>query len=193
MQIENQKQGWLIVPPSYRFDINIEADLIEEIGRLIGYNNIPGTKEAAHSSMESFSETERGINEIKDVLVTQGFYEAVTYSFVSPEMQAILDPHQETLTLSNPISTDMSVMRTRLLPGLIQAFGGVASEVRCKVATFTITCRLLHLTHDASVDHRRLLGMRRALVGKRPGVHLYRRGPPASKIECLELRPFQTC
>jgi phenylalanyl-tRNA synthetase beta chain len=121
MQIENQKQGWLIVPPSYRFDINIEADLIEEIGRLVGYNNIPGTKEAAHSSMESFSETERGISEIKDVLVTQGFYEAVTYSFVSPEMQAILDPHQETLTLSNPISADMSVMRTRLLPGLIQA------------------------------------------------------------------------
>ena len=53
--------------------------------------------------------------------MTQGFYEAVTYSFVSPEMQAILDPHQETLTLSNPISADMSVMRTRLLPGLIQA------------------------------------------------------------------------
>jgi len=121
MRVEQQEQGWLIVPPSYRFDISIEADLIEEIGRLVGYNNIPGTREAAHSRMESFSETQLGINEIKEALVRQGFYEAVTYSFVSPETQAILDPHQETLALSNPISADMSVMRTRLLPGLIQA------------------------------------------------------------------------
>ena len=121
MRVEQQEQGWLVVPPSYRFDISIEADLIEEIGRLVGYNNIPGTREAAHSSMESFSETQLGVNEIKEALVRQGFYEAVTYSFVSPETQAILDPHQETLALSNPISTDMSVMRTRLLPGLIQA------------------------------------------------------------------------
>ncbi|GBF28957.1 phenylalanine--tRNA ligase beta subunit [bacterium MnTg03] len=121
MRVEQQEQGWLVVPPSYRFDISIEADLIEEIGRLVGYNNIPGTREAAHSRMESFSETQLGINIIKEALVRQGFYEAVTYSFVSPETQAILDPHQETLALSNPISADMSVMRTRLLPGLIQA------------------------------------------------------------------------
>ena len=121
MQLEQQEQGWIVVPPSYRFDISIEADLIEEVGRLVGYNNIPGTKEAAHASMESFSEAQRSINEIRDVLVTQGFYEAVTYSFVSPEMQAILDPKQQTLALSNPISADMSVMRTRLLPGLVQA------------------------------------------------------------------------
>ena len=121
MQVVVQQGGWRVVPPSYRFDINIEADLIEEIGRLVGYNNIPGTKEAAHASMEGFSETRREVNEIRDVLVTQGFYETVTYSFVSPDLQAILDPEQETLALSNPISTDMSVMRTRLLPGLVQA------------------------------------------------------------------------
>ena len=54
-------------------------------------------------------------------MVEQGFHEAVTYSFVSPEIQSILHPGQETLPLSNPISADMSVMRTRLLPGLVQA------------------------------------------------------------------------
>ncbi len=121
MQVEAEDNGWRVIPPSYRFDINIEADLIEEIGRLIGYNNIAGTKEAAHASMEAFSETQLEVNEIRDVLVTQGFYETVTYSFVSPELQALLDPRQETLVLSNPISADMSVMRTRLLPGLVQA------------------------------------------------------------------------
>lgn len=121
MLLEEQEQGWIVVPPSYRFDINIEADLIEEVGRLVGYNNIPGSKEAAHASMESFSETRIEVNEIRNVLVTQGYYEAVTYSFVSPEIQAILDPQQKVLTLSNPISADMSVMRSRLLPGLVQA------------------------------------------------------------------------
>jgi len=121
MQLVGDDEGWQVTPPSYRYDINIEADLIEEIGRLIGYNNIPGSREASHIRMDSFSEQHVGVNRIRDILVAQGYFEAVTYSFVSPELQAILDPGQATLPLSNPISSDMSVMRTRLLPGLIQA------------------------------------------------------------------------
>ena len=121
MQLVEDAEGWQVTPPSYRFDISIEADLIEEIGRLIGYNNIPGNREAAHIRMDSFSERHVGVNRIRDILVSQGYFEAVTYSFVSPELQAILDPGQATLPLANPISADMSVMRTRLLPGLIQA------------------------------------------------------------------------
>ncbi len=121
MQVSENDDGWQVVPPSYRFDINIEADLIEEIGRLIGYNNIPGTREASHVRMDSFSERRIGVNQIRDIMVEQGYYEAITYSFVSPELQEILDPGQATLPLANPISTDMSVMRTRLLPGLLQA------------------------------------------------------------------------
>ena len=121
MLIDDTEEGWLVTAPSYRFDINIEADLIEEIGRMVGYNNIAGTREAAHVRVESFSETRVSLNQIRDVLVEQGFHEAVTYSFVSPEIQAILDPGQPILPLSNPISADMSVMRTRLVPGLIQA------------------------------------------------------------------------
>ena len=121
MQLDEQADGWQVTPPSYRFDINIEADLIEEIGRLIGYNNIPGTRESSHIRMDSFSEQRVGVNRIRDVMVEQDYFEAVTYSFVSPELQALLDPGQSTLPLANPISTDMSVMRTRLLPGLIQA------------------------------------------------------------------------
>ena len=73
-----------VTPPSYRFDINIEADLIEEIGRLIGYNNIPGSRESSHIKMESFSEQRVSVNRIRDILVEQGYFEAVTYSFVSP-------------------------------------------------------------------------------------------------------------
>jgi len=121
MNVTNQADDWMVSAPSYRFDINIEADLIEEIGRIIGYNNIPGSKEAAHVSMASFSEKKVTVNRLRDTLVTRGYHEAITYSFVSPEIQQILHPQQETLSLANPISSDMSEMRTRLLPGLIQA------------------------------------------------------------------------
>ncbi|MDC1287736.1 phenylalanine--tRNA ligase subunit beta, partial [Gammaproteobacteria bacterium] len=136
MQVSENDDGWQVVAPTYRFDINIEADLIEEVGRLIGYNNIPGTREASHVRMDSFSERRIGVNQIRGILVEQGYYEAVTYSFVSPESQAILDPGQSTLPLSNPISTDMSVMRTRLLPGLIQALQHNLNRQQSRVRLF---------------------------------------------------------
>jgi phenylalanyl-tRNA synthetase beta chain len=136
MQLTEQADGWQVTPPSYRFDINIEADLIEEIGRLIGYNNIPGSRESSHIQMESFSEQRVSVNRIRDILVEQGYFEAVTYSFVSPELQAILDPGQQTLPLANPISTDMSVMRTRLLPGLVQALQHNLNRQQSRVRLF---------------------------------------------------------
>jgi len=158
MRLESQDGGWMVTPPAYRFDINIEADLIEEVGRMFGYNNIPGTRELAHASMESFSESSKTVNQVRDVLVSQGFYEAVTYSFVSPEIQSVLDPGQQTLALSNPISTDMSVMRTRLLPGLVQALQHNLNRQQTRVRFFeTGLCfipnnnELLQQSHIAAV------------------------------------------
>jgi phenylalanyl-tRNA synthetase beta chain len=121
MQVEGQGDDWRVTGPSWRFDIAIEADLVEEIGRIVGYDNIPGTREAAHVAMSACSETEIGPNRLRDALTARGYFEAITYSFVSPELQQLLHPGQATLSLANPISSDMSEMRTRLLPGLIQA------------------------------------------------------------------------
>ncbi|MDJ0779874.1 MAG: phenylalanine--tRNA ligase subunit beta [Gammaproteobacteria bacterium] len=136
MQLETTDEGWRVTPPSYRFDINIEADLIEEIGRLVGYDNIPGSREAAHSHMDAFSEQRVGVNRIRDLLVDRGYYEAVTYSFVAPELQEIIDPGRATLPLSNPISADMSVMRTSLLPGLLQALRHNLNRQQSRVRLF---------------------------------------------------------
>jgi len=136
MLVISTGEGWQVTPPSYRYDINIEADLIEEIGRLIGYNNIPGSREASHIRMDSYSERRVEVNRIRDILVDLGYFEAVTYSFVSPEMQALLDPGQATLPLANPISADMSVMRTRLLPGLIQAMRHNLNRQQSRVRLF---------------------------------------------------------
>ncbi len=121
MTLETNADGWAVTAPSYRFDINIEADLIEEIGRLYGYDNIPGTTGAAHPKMDSFSETKTDNQYLKDLLVEKGYFEAITYSFVSEELQAILGPKQETLALANPISSELSIMRTTLLAGLMNA------------------------------------------------------------------------
>ena len=136
MQLTEGTEGWQVTPPSYRFDINIEADLVEEVGRLIGYNNIPGKREASHIQMDSFSEQYVSVNQIRDILVERGYFEAVTYSFVSPELQDLLDPGQRVLPLSNPISADMSVMRTRLLPGLIQALQHNLNRQQSRVRLF---------------------------------------------------------
>ena len=136
MTVEAVNEGWKVIAPSYRFDINIEADLIEEIGRIVGYNNIPGTKEAAHVAMESFSETRLSMNRLKDSLVSRGYYEAVTYAFVSPAIQNIMHPKAKTLSLANPISSDMSEMRTRLLPGLVQAVQHNLNRQQSRVRLF---------------------------------------------------------
>ena len=138
MNLSGGAGQWQVRAPSYRFDINIEADLIEEIGRIIGYNNIPGTREAAHADMASFSEQRVSPNHIRETLVDLGYWEAITYSFVSPEMQELLDPGQRTLTLSNPISADMSEMRTRLLPGLVQAARHNLNRQQSRVRLFEI-------------------------------------------------------
>ncbi len=136
MQVAAGDGGWQVTAPSYRFDIRIEADLIEEVGRLIGYDNIPGSREAAHIHMESFSERQSSADRLRDLLVARGYHEAVTYSFVAPEMQTMFDPGQQTLPLSNPISADMSVMRTRLLAGLVQALRHNLNRQQTRVRLF---------------------------------------------------------
>lgn len=122
MQVREQDNGWSVTPPSFRFDIAIEADLIEEIGRVYGYDNIPKRAPCGRVSLQPESETRTDIERVKDVLVARGYHEAITYSFVDAERLAYLDPATDSfVTLQNPISSDMSVMRTGLWVGLIEA------------------------------------------------------------------------
>lgn len=136
MTLEKNEAGWLVRAPSYRFDINIEADLIEEIGRLYGYDNIPSTTGAAHPRMDAFSETKTNQHYLKDILVGKGYFEAITYSFVSEELQSVLDPEQATLALANPISSELSIMRTTLLAGLINALRYNLNRQQSRVRLF---------------------------------------------------------
>ncbi|VAX76785.1 Phenylalanine--tRNA ligase beta subunit [Serratia symbiotica] len=119
--VTHQDETWLAVSPSWRFDIKIEEDLIEEIVRIYGYKNVPNVPVRANLVMNTHPESNLTLGRIKTLLVDHGFQEAITYSFVNPKVQALLHPGEEALTLPNPISADMSAMRLSLWPGLLSA------------------------------------------------------------------------
>ncbi|RKZ69086.1 MAG: phenylalanine--tRNA ligase subunit beta [Gammaproteobacteria bacterium] len=121
MQIEVNDEGWLVTAPSFRFDIEIEADLIEEIARIYGYNNIKRQLPLAHLQMHKDNELQIHIKKMRQLLVDRGYQEAITYSFVDAKTLEILNPGIEALPLANPIASELSVMRTSLLPGLVGA------------------------------------------------------------------------
>ncbi|CAE6897486.1 Belongs to the phenylalanyl-tRNA synthetase beta subunit family. Type 1 subfamily [Vibrio sp. B1FLJ16] len=117
--LENGESGWLAVAPTWRFDIAIEQDLIEEVGRIYGYDNIPNQHPAAALKMHNHVEADLPLKRVRDLLVDRGYHEAITYSFVEPEQQKLVVPGVEPLVLPNPISADMSAMRLGLIQGLL--------------------------------------------------------------------------
>ena len=121
LAIEVVPDGWRLTPPGFRFDLAIENDLIEEIGRVYGYNNIPQRNPASHMELLPVSEALLDLERVKDLLVDRGYQEAITYSFVEPGMLARIEPELEAIALKNPISAEMAVMRTGLWCGLIDA------------------------------------------------------------------------
>jgi len=118
---DDSEHIWIVSAPSHRFDIAIEADLIEEISRVYGYNNLPTRTPVGSLSMSKKAETELSLNRVRDQLVGRGYFEAITYSFVDETTQAVLDPEQVPVALANPLSAEMSVMRTSIWPGLVKS------------------------------------------------------------------------
>ena len=136
MVVTANEQGWLVQAPSYRFDIEIEVDLIEELARVYGYDNIPNIAPEARLIMSQHREAAFSLHSAKLTLVNRGYQEAITYSFVDPKSQAALYPNVETLELPYPISADMSSMRLGLFPGLLQAVKNNQSRQQSRVRLF---------------------------------------------------------
>jgi phenylalanyl-tRNA synthetase beta chain len=118
---EDVAKVWQVIVPAYRFDIKIEVDLIEEVARIFGYNNIPNIAPKATLKMCEQKEANLSLSNLKQALVNRDYQEAITYSFVDPKVQALLHPGQEVMTLPHPISSEMSVMRLSLWTGLLQS------------------------------------------------------------------------
>ena len=111
--------SWLARIPSHRSDLRIEHDLIEEVARMYGYDRIVARPYAAQLAPTRPSETQRPLARIKDQLVSRGWQEAVTLSFVDPRIQSALTPDVTAVPLDNPIAETLAVMRTTLWSGLI--------------------------------------------------------------------------
>ncbi len=136
MQLTADGQGWQVIPPACRFDVHIEADLIEEIGRLYGYDRIPTTLPRLGMSVPMQPSGQFDLNAAKRRLTALGYQEVISYSFVGPEWSGLLTPEVAPVLLANPISADMSVMRTSLWPGLLQAAKHNMARQRTRLRLF---------------------------------------------------------
>ncbi|TAK75082.1 MAG: phenylalanine--tRNA ligase subunit beta [Gammaproteobacteria bacterium] len=108
-----------VTTPSYRFDLSLPEDLVEEIARLYGYDKIPVQPIKADLRTHHAAENAPDTHPLRLALSHQGFHEIISYSFVDKKLQALLDPQEVPRELVNPITADMAVMRTNLWPGLV--------------------------------------------------------------------------
>ena len=143
MAVQSHAEGWTVSVPGWRFDIAIEADLLEELARVYGYNKLPVSHISANLVMPSSREQVLSIRAIRRRLAARDYQEAITYSFVDPQWQRAFDSQLAPVALQNPISADLAVMRTSLLPGLMQALLHNVHRQQQRVRLFETGLRFL--------------------------------------------------
>ena len=156
MKLKKAGPNWIVTPPSYRFDIDREADLIEEIVRIHGYDKLPTRHPRIEMSARPVMES--GVSEprLRAALMDRDYQEVITYSFVDPKIQTLVDPGISPLALANPISADMAVMRTSLWPGLLQTILYNLNRQQTRVRLFEIGRTFLPRDHD--IVQERMVG-----------------------------------
>ncbi|HHH46449.1 MAG TPA: phenylalanine--tRNA ligase subunit beta [Thiotrichales bacterium] len=155
-ELEDLADGWRVTPPSFRFDLGLEADLIEEVGRIHGYAGLPTRLPVAQLDMHPRPETRQTPSRLRDALADLGYSEAITYSFVDPELLQHVDPEHSPLALANPISAEMGVMRTSLWLGLLQAARHNLNRQQERVFIFEIG--LNYIRQDNDIKQEKYLG-----------------------------------
>ncbi len=119
LPFEREDDAFLVTPPSHRFDIEIEEDLIEEVARIYGFEKIPARPPVATSEMRATNETRRSIHDIRHALAARDYAETVNFSFVDAEWEQDFAGNDQPIRLLNPIASQLSVMRTTLFGSLI--------------------------------------------------------------------------
>lgn len=145
--------AWWVDSPSHRFDITIEADLIEEISRIIGYDALPVTRPVAKVAMIPQSERVKTVGVLKQSLVSRGYAEAITYSFVDSGLQSLLAPMDQAVALKNPLSSEMNVMRASLLPGLLSAVAHNQNRQQLDIRLFEVGMVFLNNEKAMTLDN----------------------------------------
>lgn len=127
-----------VTPPAYRFDIAIEEDLIEEVARIHGYDNIPAATPVAHVCMLPAPEVHRDAASVRRLLVARDYQEIVTYSFVERAWEHDFCGNASPIALANPIASQMSVMRSSLIGSLVNCVTFNVSRKQARVRLFEI-------------------------------------------------------
>jgi phenylalanyl-tRNA synthetase beta chain len=147
-----------VTPPSFRFDLSIEADLIEELARLHGYDNIPALAPQAALSMLPYSESQRPLARIQQILVTRDYQEIVSYAFVDEQTERELCGNADPVALQNPIASSMAVMRSSLIGGLMGALRYNLNRKQARVRLFEAGACFAR-ANDGYVQGQRLSGL----------------------------------
>ena len=121
-------EGWKVEVPSFRVDVSVEQDLLEEIARLYGYDRFPGTL-PAWRGYGSYLPNESGERQLRDLLSNSGYSEITTYSFSDEETERRFRPNIDPVKFQNPMSEDAAILRTSLVPGMLKV-ASLESEPR---------------------------------------------------------------
>ncbi len=156
MKLRRGTDGWRVVAPTYRFDIEREVDLIEEVARVNGYERVPSRAPQAAMTADAVPETRIEDGRFRDMLVARDYQEVITYSFVDPALQDRLTRGTPAVVLSNPIASDMAALRTSLWPALLQALDYNWKRQHRRIRLFEVGRRFL--PEGAGVREEAVLG-----------------------------------
>lgn len=155
---------WQASPPSRRFDIACEEDLIEELARVHGYEHLPSIRPTPRANFPVAADDRVSRQRLALALVDRGYQEAITYSFVDQRLQTLTDPQGQPLALANPLSAEMAVMRTSLWPGLLQAYAHNANRQAARVRLFEVGLRFVDTGTNPRKDALRQDSMLAGLI-----------------------------
>jgi phenylalanyl-tRNA synthetase beta chain len=158
LKVAANDTGWNVEIPSYRFDIDVEDALVEEVARIYGYDEIPETTAVGETPLATATESKIDLDLVANTLVARDYQEVITYSFIDEETNTFVNGDRSELVLSNPISSEMSVMCASIWPGLIAAASANAARQQDRIRFFEIG-KTFHGSLDAPVEVVRVAGL----------------------------------
>ncbi len=155
--VKNNETGWNITPPIFRFDLATQEDVVEEIARIYGYDKIPSRLRPLVPLIVPKEETQVEENSLRQLLVARGYREAITYSFVPSEMETMLNPSHQQVKLANPISEELSIMRSTLWSGLLPVIEKNLKRQQNRVRLFETGLSFIN-TSDGMIQRKKMAG-----------------------------------
>ena len=159
LQPEKTAEGFRVTAPSFRFDIEIEADLIEEIGRVYGYENIPDDYTSGRLKMLALPETRRPRFAVYNEMAARGYREVVSYAFVDEQWEHDFAANANPIRLQNPLAAQYAVMRSTLIGGLVEILQNNLNRKQNRVRVFEIARVFSKGSDDRFVQNERIGGL----------------------------------